>query len=105
MLIYAVVLIIVVAIITGYVYVRKNKLKDKTNLENHWQKFLRADSLNDINGIDFYGNKLIYNKYLRIEQLDVISKVANSKVNNYPKLNKLKEAAFNKQLYYKRQLA
>jgi hypothetical protein len=85
-----------------YYYIRKDRQRDKNNLEIDWKNFLKSESLNDIKGIVNYGDKLIWNKYLLNEQLDKIIDVVNSRVTNFPELKKLENNAFNKKLHYNR---
>lgn len=85
-----------------YYFIWKDRLNDKRCLEKDWQKFLKSDSLNDINGIALYGNKLIWNKYLLTEQLDKIINVVDSRITDFPELKKLELNALNKKLHYDR---
>jgi hypothetical protein len=86
----------------AYYYIRKDRQRDKNNLAIDWKNFLKSESQNDIKGIEIYGDKLIWNKYLLNEQLDKIIVVVNSRVANFPELKKLENNAFNKRLHYNR---
>ena len=100
-LIYALVVIVLVAIIIYY-FLFKDRLNDKNNLEKDWQRFLKSESLNDIKGIAANGDKLIWNTALQAKQLDKIIKVVKARVSKYPELKKLENNAFNKKLHQKR---
>ena len=60
----------------------KSRKKDKNAIKDDWKKFLNASAKNNIGEINYYGGRLIWNKYLKQEQL--------------------KLDAFNKQLHYNR---
>lgn len=94
--------IISLVIMVIYYFIRKDRLNDKKNLDNDWQKFLKSESLNDVKGIAFNGDKLIWNKYLLSAQLDKIIEVTNSRVEKFPELKKLVNNAYNKKLHYNR---
>lgn len=96
--------IISLILLVIYFFIAKDRLNDKMNLEKDWQRFLKSEYLNDIKGIAFYGDKLIWNKYLLTEQLDKIIDVVNLKVSEFPELKKLENNAFNKKLHYDRPL-
>lgn len=85
-----------------FILILKDRINDKKNLDKDWQNFLESESLNDIKGIAFYGNKLIWNKYLLNDQLNKIIDVVNSRVSDNPELKKLENNAFNKRLHYDR---
>ena len=104
MILFYVLAIIISIAIVGYFFLFKDRMKDQKNLEDDWQKFLKAKSLNDLKGIDIYGKQLVYNKFLRSEQLEEIISVVNSRISDFPELKKLKETAFNKKLHYDRTL-
>jgi hypothetical protein len=100
-LIYSIFVIFLISIV-AYYYIRKDRQRDKNNLAIDWKNFLKSESQNDIKGIEIYGDKLIWNKYLLNEQLDKIIVVVNSRVTNFPELKKLENNAFNKRLHYNR---
>lgn len=102
-LIYSLIFIVIISIGINY-FLWKDKKLDKKNLDSDWQKFLKAVSINDIKGIEVYGDKLIWNKYLLKEQLNQILDEVNSRVTNYPELKKLENNAINKKLHYNRLL-
>ena len=100
-LIYSLVILFLVTIIIYY-FLWKDRLQDKKNLEKDCQRFRKSVSINDIKGIAIHGDKLIWNTYLRKEQLKEIIDVVDLKVSNYPALKELKNNAFNKKLHYDR---
>ena len=83
---------------------RSNK-RDKLSLDKDWMNFIDASTQSDIDLINEYGDKLIWNKHLKQEQLTIISEVVESKIEKNPKLEKLKLNAYNKQLHYDRTLS
>jgi len=90
--------------VTIQILLRRSRKKDKLSLDADWQNFLTASSTEDIEGINNYGDKLIWNKYLKQNQLTQISKVVELNIDKYPELKKLKLNAYNKQLHYNRTL-
>lgn len=81
----------------GYQFYRSYEIKkDKVVFETHWQSFFKADLLNDIEGILFYGDKLVWNRHIEMEHLNKMMKVINSKANQYPELKKLANKILNK---------
>ena len=82
---------------------RKNKI-DKENLSQDWITFLKASENSDIQLLIDSGDKLIWNKHLKQNQLTIIIEVVDSEIENNPELKKLKLNAFNKQLHYDRTL-
>jgi hypothetical protein len=90
------ILVLIVLIIQYFLW------KDKNSLNYYWQKFLDSESNNDMRGLKFNGEKLIWNKYLKNEQLEKIIDVVNSRVKNYPTLKRLANDAYNKKLHYDR---
>ncbi|GAA4803793.1 hypothetical protein [Litoribaculum gwangyangense] len=100
-LIIALIVIVVGGILIQY-FLWRDRINDRRVLDKHWNKFLKSESLNDIKGIAFYGDKLIWNKHLTKEQLKKIIELANSKVARYSELDKLKNNAYNKKLHYDR---
>jgi len=90
-------LVFFVLIAIFFQWYRWKEIKNDTAvLDVHYQKFLKADLINDINGIQEFGNLLIWNRHLETKQLNVIMKAVNSRVENYPELEKLSNAIFNK---------
>lgn len=87
-----------------YYFIWKDKQNDKNNLDKDWRRFLKSISLNDMKGIASNGDKLIWNKYLKTEQLDKIIEVVNSKLSDFPELKELENNAFNKKLHFNRPL-
>jgi ATP-dependent Zn protease len=93
-------ILILIAIIIQY-FLWKDRMKDKNSLNHYWQKFLESESNNNVRDLKFNGEKLIWNKYLKNEQLEKIIDVVN-RVKNYPTLKKLANDAYNKKLHYDR---
>nr|WP_321230327.1 hypothetical protein [uncultured Psychroserpens sp.] len=85
-------------------YVWKSSKVDKIIIEEHWQKFLKADSQNDIEGIKTYADKLVWNKHIETEQLNKIMEAINSRVEKYPEFEKLSNVIFNKNRHLDRPL-
>jgi hypothetical protein len=77
-------------------YIWKSSKADKMIIEEHWQKFLKADLKNDIEGIKTYADKLVWNKHIETEQLNKIMEAINSRVEKYPEFEKLSNIIFNK---------
>ena len=96
-------LIVFVGLLIQY-FLWKSKVKDRKSIADNWDKFLIASSKNDINDIKYFGDKLVWNKYLKQEQLTKITQVVASKAEEYPELEQLKLDLFNKQLDYNRTL-
>jgi len=96
-------LIIISLIFIGiYYFIWKDRIKDRNNLDLDWQMFLKSEDSNDIKRLDYYGNKLIWNKYLQSEQLEKIINVVETRISDYPELKKLENNAYNKKLHYDR---
>ncbi|MCF7559766.1 hypothetical protein L3X39_03885 [Sabulilitoribacter multivorans] len=102
-LLIAVSVIVLVGILIQY-FLWRDRTNDRKVLDEHWNKFLKSESFNDIKGIAFYGDKLIWNKHLTKGQLEKIIELVNSKVARYSQLEKLKYNAYNKKLHYDRPL-
>ena len=79
-------------------------MQDKQTLPENWDKFKAAIAKNNIYEIKYFGDKLIWNKYLKQYQLTKIIEIVDSKIERYPELEQLKLDAFNKQLHYDRPL-
>ncbi|BDS12405.1 hypothetical protein [Aureispira anguillae] len=56
----------------------------------------------NIKQIIYYGDRLLWNQYLKQEYLTKITEVVTSNIEESPELEKIKMAAFNKQLDYNR---
>lgn len=98
-------IIIIVAVGIQY-FLWKNRKNDKKSIDIDWQKFVAAESKNDHFNIKLYGNRLIWNKYLKKEQLEKIIEVANTRKTNFPdaELDQLANNVLNKKLHYDRNL-
>ena len=94
--------IIVLLASIPYYFIFKSERKDKELIDSQWKNFLRAVDKNNISEIISYGDKLIWNKYLKRDQLSKIIEVVKLRIDNYPELEKLKLDAFNKKLDYDR---
>ena len=94
--------IILLIAISIQIVLRRIRGRDKNSINEDWKKFLHASSKNNIGEIKYYGDKLIWNKYLKQNQLTKISEVVAIKIEKYPELEKLKLDAYNKQLHYNR---
>ncbi|WP_204346376.1 hypothetical protein [Psychroserpens algicola] len=89
----------------GYQIYRYNDIKkDASVFDEHWQKFLKADVLNDIEGIKFYGDKLIWNRHIETEHLHRMNRVVTSRLEKHQELKKLSNAIFNKNRHLERPL-
>ena len=78
------------------IYVWRESKADKIIIEEHWQKFLKADSKNDIKSIKKYASKLVWNRHLETEQLNKVMDAVNSRVEKHPEFKKLSNIIFNK---------
>jgi len=89
------------------IFIWRERQKDKRNIDLHWQKFLLAEKRNDLHYLKLYINKLIWNKFLKKEQLDRIISTLKERNNGFtdPVLEKLANHAFNKKLHYDQTLA
>ena len=74
----------------------KVKQKDKQTIDETWQKFLKASSAKDIDGLIFYGDKLIWNKFLNQNQLSKMKEIVDTEIVSYPDLKELKLKVLNK---------
>lgn len=94
--------LICLGIILVQYFLWKSRAKDKETIHSDWESFLKASSKNNIQELNYYGDKLIWNKYLKQKQLSEITRIVDSKIKVYPELEQLKLNALNKQLHYNR---
>ena len=94
--------LIVLIILIGQYFLYNSRKKDRLSIDSDWSNFLHASSSNHIGDIKQYGDKLVWNKHLKQDQLTEITKVVNSKIDKYPELEKLSLNVLNKQARYDR---
>jgi hypothetical protein len=82
------VICVLIAVTTQYFFWR-GRIKQINNLEGDWIKFQSAARRNDIVGLNTYGEKLIWNKYVNQKQINFINEVLSRQVEKYPQLLKL----------------
>jgi len=96
-------MILVIGIAIQFVF-WKMRERDKNSIDEHWKRFQHAIERNNIEEIQYFGDKLVWNKHLKQHQLTTISEVVTDRIERYPQLEQLKLHAFNKQLHYDRAL-
>jgi hypothetical protein len=91
---------ILVVIIGIQVFLYLSRIKDNREIDKDWETFVNAVEVSDIDLIQIYGYKLIWNKCLKQEQLTYIKSTLDRL--SYPELEHLKLSVFNKLLHYNR---
>lgn len=94
-------LTIIAGLTIQYVLWQK-RIKDQNSIDKDWKLFLKASSKKDIKSIQLYGDKLLWNQYLKQEQLTEITEVIKLNIEQYPELEKIESDIYNKQLDYDR---
>lgn len=84
-----------------YIILYKKKKKDKIKIEEDFEKFKKAISIKDIDGIDKYGKSIIYNSNLDMFKFNYIKQNMSEINTDNPKLKSLKLLIFNKELDWK----
>lgn len=88
----------------GFYWRRNGRQTQLKSLETDWIKFESAVAIGNIETINSYGLKLVYNVNLKINQLKIMSDTINLLIEAHPQLEELKLAILNKKLHYGRQL-
>ncbi len=95
--------IVALMIVLNFFVLRKYK-RDMDKIDDQWNAFLEAVDREDVDKIQLYGDKLIWNTDLKQEQLSTIKEVVELHLEDNPALEQLKLDAFNKQLHYDRNI-
>lgn len=101
-------IIAIISLITIIIAIRyflwKSSQRALLIIDQDWEGFLKASASSNINRINLFGGKLIYNKHLKQAQLEKIIEVVDEHFEKFPELEDLKLKAFNKKLHYDRPL-
>jgi len=102
-------LIIIISIVLVAVGIRyflwRDWINDKNSIDEIWQKFMEAELNDDLSNIKYFGDKLIWNRHLKKEQLKQLMEIVEkrrSKTFSDGSLDKLANDAFNKKLHHDR---
>lgn len=96
--------LMILLIIFGQLFFWRDKKKSRENLDKDWTEFEKAVSLNDIERIKLVGERLVYNPYLKPDQLKQMIKLVNEKLDINPELKELSISLFNKKTHHDRPL-
>ena len=85
-------------IITQVVFWMHRK-RARKNIISDWLKFLNAEKSNDIDLINVYGDKLIWNRYISQDQIDILNEVLALRFNDHSILSDLYSVTKNRRSY------
>ncbi len=85
-------------IVTQWVFWMRRKLA-RRNIISDWRYFLDAEKSNDVELLNLYVDKLIWNRYISQDQIDQINKVISVRVENYTNLGDLYNVTKNRRSY------
>lgn len=92
------ILLTVMTIITQIIFWSIRNYNRK-NILIIWDQFIEASQANDIDSILFFGDKLIWNRYVSQNQIDKINLILSSKINDNLELVKLYEISEKRHSY------
>lgn len=88
---------IIIGIIIQY-FLWQQRIKERNSIDKDWEDFLKASSNENIELIKLYVDKLLWNQYLKKEQLDKISTVVDSNLEQDSELEKIRLEIYNKRI-------
>lgn len=103
-------ILLTVAIITVFfigitqLWLYNDRKKQSLAYPKLWEEFETCKKFNSYNDLLSVGNKLVFNKYLTQNHLDIIHNTALELEEMFPEFESLRLNAYNKQLHYNRTL-
>lgn len=76
-----------------------HRIMARKNIIAHWLKFLEAEKSNDINLLNLYGDKLIWNRYISQDQIDELNNSLLFRLKDHPVLKSLYDVSKNRRSY------
>ncbi len=93
-----IILCFIVMIIIQIVFWR-NRKEARKRIITDWAKFLNAEQANNIDAINLYGDRLIWNRYISQGQIDRLNEVLSSRLEKHGSLESLYEVTKNRRSY------
>ena len=84
-------------------WMRRIKIRQSQSFGLDWKLFEKAIAENDIENINRYGVKLVWNAHLKPKHLKIISECVDSRINDFPEMEELNSAVINKKVNWKKQ--